>query len=472
MIDFNPDIFRAYDIRGVAGTDLTESNVEAIGWAVAELITRDRPAKFVVGGDSRQSTPELKKALIKGITGNGGEVIDIGLATSPLVYFCVASWNAAGGVNVTGSHNPPEQNGLKLVGPRAQPLSSQEIQQVYQLARGGFPIRTRRQPGQETEQSPAEEYLEFVFDYIGRKNGRPPAGYKVVVDCANGTAGLFAPELFRRLGCEVIELYCELKSVPERGSDPAVADNLKVLQKKVLASGASLGVAFDGDGDRLGIVGSDGSHIASEFGLVILARDFLRRHPGATVLFDVRCSANVSRDILKHGGNPYMYKTGHSLIKREMDRKGILLGGEGTGHIFFGEDYWGVDDGLIAAAAITAIVSNSGKPVETHLDDLPEMALSPDFRIEVAEARKRDVSTKVGEELRAKYPSVDVDGIRADFGDGWALVRPSNTEANIVVRAEAETPERLRQILVEVEDIFSRYLPAGALAKIHEFRTE
>jgi phosphomannomutase/phosphoglucomutase len=386
-----------------------------------------------------------------------------------LVYFCVASWNTTGGVNVTGSHNPPDQNGLKLIGRRAIPLTSEKIQQVYQIAKDKFAKRARQKPGEVTEEEPGEAYLEFIRKYVGKKSGSPVAGYKIVVDCGNGAACQFAPELFQRMGCDVIELFCEMKSIPDRGMDPTVPQNLATLRKRVLETGASLGVAFDGDGDRLGVVGSDGIQIDSEYILIILAREFLRRNPGATVLYDVRCSSNVSKDISRHGGNPYMYKTGHSLIKQEMDRKRILLAGEGSGHIFFGEDYWGVDDAIIAAAELITIVSNSGRPIEAHFADLPKMAPSPEFRIRADDSIKSDISNKVGQELKSKYPVSEVDGARADFGDGWALVRPSNTDSQIIVRAEAESIERVRQILKEVESLLSKYLPSKALDSIREF---
>jgi phosphomannomutase/phosphoglucomutase len=469
MVDLNPDIFRAYDIRGQAGTDLTEASVEAIGWAIAVLVAGEIPGSFVIGGDSRQSTPTLKEALIRGITGAGSDVVDIGLATSPLVYYGTAEWQATGGVNVTGSHNPPQQNGLKVTRSRAMPLSSEEIQQVYRLARDDYPSRAARKPGEVIRRQPADEYLKFVAGYVTEKNGSLPAGYKVVVDCGNGTAALVAQELFHRLGCEVVELFGELKAYPDRGSDPTIAENIRTLRAGVPEYGADLGVAFDGDADRISIVGSDGRQIAAEYALLILARDMLGRHPGATVLFDVRCSANVPKDITAHGGHPYMYKTGHSLIKREMNRLGIMLAGEGSGHIFFGEDYYGVDDGLIAAAAVTAIAANSGMPVEALLKDLPSMALSPDFRIKVPEADKYRLAAEIGAELKKRYTAVEVDGIRADFGGGWALVRASNTEANIVIRAEAETGVRLREILSEVESAFIRHLPAEALNKLREY---
>jgi len=461
-----------YDIRGAAGKDLNEDTVEAIGWAFAELTMAGGNKKFVVGGDTRASTPLLKKALIKGLTSHSCDVIDIGLSTSPLVYFCVAFWNAAGGVNVTGSHNPPDQNGLKLIGPRAVPLAGDKIKQLFYIAKDRLVKKNRLEPGEVTKNEPGEEYIEFVRNYVSNKCGNPVKGYKVVVDSGNGVAGLFAPELFQRMGCDVIKLFHELKGVPDRGSDPTEQKNLGVLRATVKKTGASLGLAFDGDGDRLGVIDSEGKQIESEYMLIILAREFLRRHPGATVLYDVRCSSNVPKDILRHGGKPYMYKSGHSLIKQEMDKKHILLGGEGSGHMFFGEDYWGVDDAIIAAAEIIAIVSNSGKPIQEHFADLAKMASSPEFRPRTTNTLKHEISAKVGQILKAKYPVSEVDGTRVDFGNGWALIRPSNTDDQIIVRSEAETTERLRQINGEIYKILSLYLPPEQLVEIREFMTK
>ena len=474
--ELNRNIFRAYDIRGVAEPssnghlpDLNDGAVDAIGRGFAELLRHQATGSLVIGGDNRRSTERIRGVLTKALLNAGWSVIDIGLSTSPLLYYCVAAWGAAGGVNVTGSHNPPHHNGLKLIGPGAIPISSDEIQQIYRLATtNGF--EGAAVSGTLLRRDPRDEYVTFLRDYVERKNGLVQPPFPVVVDGANGVASLVAPDLLRSVGCEVTELYCDLDSdFPNRGLDPTDARNLTALQSEVVTRGAKLGFAFDGDGDRVAIVDESGVMIESEYVLILLARDLLSRVPGATVLYDVRCSSNVPRDIAEHGGVPYMFKSGHSLIKREMRDKRILLGGEGSGHMFFGEEYWGVESGILAAAKVASILSQSETPLAEHFGNLPRMSGSPEFRIEISDDEKFDIAKRVGVLLKENGPTSEVDGVRVDFNGGWALVRASNTNPEIIVRAEAEDRSSLRAILHSVLEAFPSSVSADALHELRAF---
>ncbi len=474
--ELNRNIFRAYDIRGVAepsgdaqAPDLNDAAVKAIGGGFAEILGHQATGSLVIGGDNRRSTERIRTVLTEALRNAGWSVVDIGLSTSPLLYYCVAAWGAAGGVNITGSHNPPHHNGLKLIGPGAIPISSDEIQEIYHLATTKE-FGTSSRTGELERRDPREEYVAFLRDYVERMNGLVQQEFPVVVDGANGVASLVAPDLLRRVGCQVTELYCDLNSdFPNRGLDPTDARNLTALRSEVLKTGARLGFAFDGDGDRVAIVDESGVMAESEYVLILLARDLLSRVPGATVLYDVRCSSNVPRDIVEHGGVPYMFKSGHSLIKREMRDKQILLGGEGSGHMFFGEDYWGVESGILAAAKIASILSQSETPLADQFGNLPRMSGSPEFRIEISDDEKFQVANEVGTALKVKGPTSEVDGVRVDFNGGWALVRASNTNPEIIVRAEAQDHASLREILQTVTEAFSEYASADVLHELRDF---
>jgi phosphomannomutase/phosphoglucomutase len=470
MMEPNPLIFRAYDIRGRAGPDLNETVAEVVGQAFGTLISANGSNKVAVGSDNRLSSPSLTAAIIRGLISSGCQVLDIGLATSPLLYFTVAHDRLAGGISITGSHNPPEENGFKLIGPGGIPLSSDEIQEVRRrIERSDFSVGR----GAVEEYDAGEPYLSFITDYVLGKNGPVLPKTKIVVDGGNGVASLFAPKLLRSLGAEVIEQYCDLDGrFPNRGLDPADERNLAPVADRVLAVGADFGFAFDGDGDRLGMVDEAGTRYPAEYVVILLARDFLSRHPGQRVLFDVRASQIVEMDIASHGGIPYMYKTGHSLIKREMRDRGIGFAGEASGHMFFGEDYFGIDDALIAAGKVASIVSNSRATVREHFADLPRFASSPEFQIPADDASKFDIARRVGDYFRSRYQTVDIDGARVKFEQGWALIRASNTNPVLILRCEARDEVALSSILSELSPVLSNYLSDGALAPLREYEQQ
>jgi phosphomannomutase / phosphoglucomutase len=446
----NPHMFRAYDIRGLAGSDLTPEVVELIGRAWATWLRRHGGSTMVVGRDLRPSSPGLRDGFVAGANAAGCDVTDIGYATSPLMYFSTIDRRAAGGANITASHNPVEYNGIKMVAEAALPLSEEEILEVRDLAqRRDFEAGS----GHVREWDPREAYFAKIASAVSL--ARP---MKVVADTGNGVAGLFVPEMLRRLGCDVTELYTEPdSSFPNHLPDPEKEENMRDLMELVPKVGAEVGLAWDGDGDRLGVCDERGHRYEADFINILLARDLLSRHPGATILLDVKSSINVLEDIRRHGGHPQLWKTGHSHMKRKMRQDDILLGGELSGHHFVAEGYYPIDDALFAAARLLDILSHSDRPLSAQFEGLPELFATPLIQLRCPDDRKFGVVSALRDELSARYPVVDIDGARADFGDGWALVRASNTSPALTVRCEARTPEKLEQIKAEMHDLLARH---------------
>ena len=446
----NPHMFRAYDIRGVAGKDLTEPIAERVGRAYATLLRRSYGVdRAVVGRDNRPSSDELRDGLVRGLRASGVSVVDIGLSPSPLQYFAAASWGIDGGSNVTASHNPAQYNGFKLLERRGIPLSSEEIQEVRRIAEAGD--FEEGEGGLESREA-IPEYVDLLASRF--KLSRP---LRVMVDPANAVATLTGPEALRRIGAEVQGINLELDGTfPAHLPDPQDPATMEGLREAVRESGADLGIAWDGDGDRMGLVDEQGVRHDPDAVVAIFARDLLSRHPGARILVDVKMSLTAVDDIRAHGGEPVFGPTGHSLVKRKLRDEGFLLGGEGSGHFYFAEDYYGVDDAVYAACLVARLLAEANQPASELFADLPRYVTSEEIKLASADDKKFGVVAKVVSHFREAYPVMEVDGARIDFGDGWALVRASNTGPVLTVRFEAKTQERQDEIREIVWEVLSR----------------
>jgi phosphomannomutase/phosphoglucomutase len=433
----NPHIFRAYDVRGRVGEDLDPDLFTQIGRAYATLIRRRGGRRVAVGQDNRTSSEALKAAFVAGTRAAGLDVVDIGVVTTPLLYFATAHWRLDGGANITGSHNPVQYNGVKMVHPGAAPLTEDEIQGLRHAIEAGD---YESGAGTVEMRSPREDYFATVTQLV-----RPARPLTVVVDAGNGAAGLYAPDLLRHLGGRVIELYCESDGrFPNHLPDPEDAANVVDLQKKVVETGADLGIAYDGDADRVGVIDELGRRHEADLVLVLLARDLLRRHPGAKIVFDVKSSQSLVDEITRHGGVPVMWKTGHSHLKRKMREDGILLGGEVSGHMFFAENYYGVDDGLLASCKILEILAAQAGPASALFDSIEHRHATPELKAMCPDGEKFRVVDELAGELKQRYPTVDIDGARVIFPDGaWGLVRASNTNPYLTLRFEAPTEAQI-----------------------------
>jgi phosphomannomutase/phosphoglucomutase len=439
----NPFIFREYDLRGVVGRDLTEEVVNTLGKGYGTYMAEMGMKDLVVGRDGRLSSPGFRDALVEGIISTGGNVTDLGVCPTPLFYFSLFQLEKEGGMMITGSHNPSEFNGFKIcVGKDS--IYGEEIQRFRRLVEGG---RYRKGKGKCSSYEIIEPYQEWVKNDI-----EITRRIKVVIDPGNGTVGAVAPKLLRDLGCEVVELYCDLDgNFPNHHPDPTVSENLRDLVSQVKATGADLGIGYDGDGDRIGVVDNQGNIIWGDQLMIIFSRELLKESSGASIISEVKASQNLYNDIEKHGGRAIMWKTGHSLIKDKMKEVGAKLAGEMSGHIFFADRYFGYDDAIYASCRLLEILSRTGKEVEELLSDVPRVFNTPEIRVDCPEERKFKVVEKLKAYFREKHEVIDVDGVRVLFGDGWGLVRASNTQAMLVLRFEANTPERLQEIRAMVE---------------------
>lgn len=449
-IRLNPHIFRAYDVRGRVGDDIRPDVFRLIGRAYGSLIRRKGGRSIALGQDNRLTSADLKAAFAEGVLATGVSVVEIGLSPTPVLYFATAHWKLDGGANVTGSHNPVEYNGVKMVHAGAAPLTEEEIQGLHADIEAG---RFERGSGTITSRNPRDDYFEVIRRLVtlGRR-------CRVVVDCGNGVAGLYAPELLRRLGCEVIELYCELDGrFPNHLPDPEMEENTRDLQARIVAERADLGLAYDGDADRMGLVDEKGRRHEADLILILLARDFLAHRPGAKIIFDVKSSQRLVEEIRAHGGVPVMYKTGHSNLKRKMREDGILLGGEVSGHMFFADNYYGVDDGILASARVLEVLSRKPGPVSAHFDALPHLHATPELKAPCPDEEKFRVVEELAREFKAKYEVIDIDGARVLFPGGWGLVRASNTNPYLTLRFEARSPKELEAMKRIVFDALSRY---------------
>ena len=439
-------IFRQYDIRGVVDSDLTVEAAHAIGGAYAALmLERGVSGSVAVGRDNRPSGDKLRDALVAGLTSAGVNVVDIGVVPTPVLYWSLHHSDVVGGIQITGSHNPPEYNGFKLCF-GTESLHGHDLQHLLEL------IRTNAAPtGQGTvrHESPIDAYVADVLERTGPL-ARP---MKIVYDCGNGAGALVAPQLMAGLGVDATGLFTESDGTfPNHHPDPTVPENLVDLIDAVRASGAELGVAFDGDADRIGLVDDAGRIIWGDHILILYARDVLARTGlGQPIIFDVKCSQALTDEITRAGGVPVMWKTGHSLIKDKMKEQHAPLAGEMSGHMFFTEGFYGHDDALYGAARLLRIVAASGKTVRELLADVPPFVSTPEIRVECGDERKFDLVERAVAHFRAIHDVLDVDGVRVLFGDGWGLIRASNTQPILVTRYEARTEARLTAIRDEME---------------------
>jgi phosphomannomutase/phosphoglucomutase len=438
-------IFREYDIRGVADTELLSSDVVDLGRGLGTLLQRKSGRSVTLGRDCRLSSPRLRDALLEGLVDSGCAVTDIGVVPTPVLYFSAVHLQADGAVMITGSHNPSEFNGFKtLCGPST--LHGETIQEVRRIIESrGF----LSGHGSHADMDVIPAYLDEVapqFDFKRR--------VKVILDSGNGTAGPVVHRLFERLNCEVTELFFDMDGrFPNHHPDPTVPANLKHLQDAVHAQHAELGIAFDGDADRIGAVDENGEVIYGDMLLLIFGREILTRKPGATFIGEVKCSQLLYDELKRLGGNPIMYKTGHSLIKAKMKQEHAELAGEMSGHMFFADRYLGYDDALYAACRLIEIVAASGKPLSAQLAGLPKLVSTPEIRVDCPDEVKFSVVERVAARFKATHKVIDVDGVRVLFDHGWGLLRASNTQPVLVMRFEAESADWLRKYRGEVEAV-------------------
>lgn len=435
----NPRIFREYDIRGLVGEDLTDAVVEQLGQGFGSYVASMGINKIVLGYDMRPSSAPFSEAISRGVLSTGVDVITIGCVPTPLVYFALFNLDVGGGIMITGSHNPPEFNGFKLAVGHAT-IYGEEIQRIRQIIETGNYATGR---GTLSQMDIGAAYTRDVEQRIGPFSRK----LKIVVDAGNGMGGPFAPPVLRSLGAEVIELFTELDGTfPNHHPDPTLPKNMEALSARVLQENADLGVAYDGDADRLGVVDDQGQILWGDQLLILFSREILGKRPGANVIFEVKCSQTLVDDIARHGGNPIMWRTGHSLIKEKMKVEGSPLAGEMSGHFFFADEYYGYDDAIYASCRIVRLAANSGRKLSELLADVPKFYSTPETRIDCPDEKKFAVVQELSEFFRANYDIIDVDGVRVLFDDGWGLVRASNTQPVLVVRFEAKTPARLEEI--------------------------
>ena len=451
MTPVAPEIFKAYDIRGIVDRTLTEAAAAAIGRALGTLGQRKGVARFVVGRDGRLSGPRLSAALARGLNAAGVDVVDIGVVATPMVYFATHHFGTGSGVMVTGSHNPPEYNGLKMM-VAGDTLAAEAIQDVRRLVESGD---LASGAGRLEKADIREAYLARITSDV-----KLARALTVAIDCGNGSPGAVAPELFRRLGCKVIELYCEVDGhFPNHHPDPSKPENLADLIEKLKSSDAELGLAFDGDGDRLGVVTKSGRIIYPDRQLMLFAADVLARNPGAEIIFDVKCTRNLFAWIREHGGKPLMWKTGHSLIKAKLRQTGAPLAGEMSGHVFFKDRWYGFDDGLYAGARLLELVSREANASKL-LEALPDSLSTPELN--VALEREGENHRLIAElQKTAKFEGATgvntIDGLRVEYPDGFGLMRASNTTPVLVLRFEGDS----REALARIQGDFKRVLLAA-----------
>lgn len=444
MSKINPRIFREYDIRGVVDRDIDEDVFETIGRAYGTYLEALGKDTVALGRDCRLSSFRLSEAMITGITSAGVNVVDLGMVTTPMVYFSLFKLAVHGGVIITASHNPADYNGIKLcVG--TDSLFGEGIQRIRKIAElGRFP----KGKGKVTTHNIMDSYLDYL-----RKNIEIYPGLRVAIDCGNAMVGLVGPDILRNFGCELTELYVEPDGrFPNHHPDPTVEENMKDLTNAVITKELQLGIGFDGDGDRIGVVDEKGNMIWGDMLVLIFAREILKRSPNAKIIGDVKCSGRLFKDVERHGGIPIMWKTGHSLMKHKMRVENAALAGEMSGHIFFSDRYYGYDDALYAALRLLEILSITGRKTSDLLEGVPNTFTTPEIRVDCPDETKFKLVKQATDELKKAYDVIDIDGVRVVFPDGWGLIRASNTQPALVLRFEAESPERLEEIRYIIED--------------------
>ena len=445
---FKSTIFREYDIRGIADVELLDADVEQLGRAFGTYMRRHAGSKVNLGRDTRLSSPRLRDALMRGLKASGCQVTDIGVVPTPVLYYSVFHLKADGAVMITGSHNPSEFNGFKTVC-GASTIHGEAIQEIRLLI-----DRQDFESGEGTETS-ADLVTPYVEEVASQFHFTRRVG--CVFDAGNGTGGPVMHRILERINVAATEMYFEMDGrFPNHHPDPTVPENLRALIDKVRETKADLGIAFDGDTDRIGAVDDQGTVVWGDQLMIIYGREILTRKPGATFIGEVKCSQLMYDDLKARGGNPIMWKTGHSLIKAKMQETGAELAGEMSGHMFFADRYYGFDDALYSACRLLEIVSNSGHPLSAQLADMPKTVTTPEIRFDCPDELKFAVVSRAMAELRAKHKTLDVDGVRVIFPEGWGLVRASNTQPVLVMRFEATTPELLQEYRREVESVVER----------------
>lgn len=458
MPTINPSIFRAYDIRGIAEAseakpvpDLTSETAYLIGLGSATYLNRIYGTRnMIVGRDNRLHSEELQQAFIKGVLECGLDVQDAGLTSSPMIYFASCHYGSDSAANITASHNPKQDNGIKIVQKHAHSVADQELQEILKLIQAEDFLKPE-QPGKLTQLTTlAKDYQEKIVNVTKLSNakGRP---LKIVIDAGNGITGAYAPAIFRALNCEVIELFCDLDgNFPNHEANPEHAKNMVDLGRKVIEVGADLGIGFDGDGDRVGMVDEKGQHYSSEYLIMLLERELLAAFPGEKIVHDVKVSQALIDDITAHGGAPIMSRVGHSYIERRLSAENATLAGEKSGHLFFGEkffNYYGFDDGIFAAAKIVEALSKTTTTVSEIFSEIPTKPNIPELKLACPDERKHDVIEAVKAHFVPLYDCITLDGVRIQFTDGaWILARYSNTSPYLTLHAEAPTEDRLNEI--------------------------
>lgn len=455
----NRQIFREYDIRGVIDKDLKPEIIHALGRAFGTTVRRNGGKTVSVGYDARQSSPSLHESLTNGIRATGMDVVSIGLVPTPLLYYSIYHLHTDGGVMITGSHNPPEFNGFKLnlgkgsiYGAGIQALADLIEKNDFETGAGSI-----------KKVDVIEDYIKMVKSKI-TLSSKP----RIVIDAGNGCGGIFAPRLMRELGCEVVELFCDVDGTfPNHHPDPTVPKNLAHLIAKVKETGADAGIGYDGDADRIGVVDEKGDILFGDQLMIIFARDILTRKPGAAVVYDVKCSKNLEEDIRKHGGRPLINATGHSLIKARLVKENAELAGEMSAHIFFKEDYYGFDDAIFATARFVRIMSQTQIKVSQFLADTPKVYNTPEIRVDCPDDVKFGLIADITAHFKKTHEVIDIDGARVDFGGGsWGLIRASNTQPVLVLRFEAQSEKALAATKKAIHDKLSTY---PAMAGLGEF---
>ncbi len=460
-VRINPAIFREYDIRGVVGSDLTPEVAGAIARAYAAYLRARLPAPgsrlpVLVGRDNRESSPWIRNAVVCGLVASGCEVIDIGTVITPVFYFARVHDGIDGGVMITASHNPREFNGFKLAHGFGT-IYGDEIQTVRRLADAG---ETVSGSGREEERDVVPAYRTMLTEKIALG----PRRLRVVLDCGNGTASLIAPRVLEDLGVDLVRLYCDSDPrFPHHHPDPVQPENLQDLIATVRRERADVGIGLDGDGDRIGVVNDRGEIIWGDTLMILFWREILPKHPGTVGIVEVKCSQMLYDEIARLGGRPVFYKTGHSLIKAKMKEVGAVFTGEMSGHMFFADEYYGYDDAVYAAARLLRILSHADRPLSALLADVPRSHITPEIRVDCPDEAKFDVVREIADVFRRTHHVIDVDGARVLFDEGWGLIRASNTQPALVIRAEARTEADLQHIKRVLADTLARFPVAGRI---------
>lgn len=452
-------IFRAYDIRGIYGEDFNEEGAKLLGMAYATYMRKKfthRDAFTIsVGRDGRKSGELLQKSLVEGLREGGMHVVLQGELPSPQLYFSVCAGGYDGGIMITASHNPAKYNGFKLQGAGASSICGEEIQKILEIIKSKAFL-----PADSKGSLSTENYDEQYFELLGQITNFKKTSWRIAIDAGNGITGPFAPKFFRSQGFEVIELYCDVDgSFPNHEADPERAENLEDLKKLVMEEQCGFGLAFDGDGDRVGVVDRNGNHFSADLLLLLLARKILKENEGAAIVYDLKATELLKEEIESLGGKPVMCKTGHSFVEEKMEETGALLGGEVSGHIFIADQYFGYDDALLAAAKLLEIAVESEETFTDIFASLPKTFVTPEEKVGVSEKKKFEIMDAIVSDLQKKYPeSLTIDGIRIDFGEGaWGIVRASNTSPYLTTRFEARSEEKLHEIQKIIMDTVQKH---------------